>query len=207
VNQRSSTSCQKSKCGKTKTEVKTFDGVGCDCPHTRSTGTVAKGYQQIDCTKDVKSRRHLDETDPRPPPATAGDLYSTRPAPLIPRQLFDVHPANFSDTMTVTCLVSIDGVEQTTGTLVALVGNEVRARQDTPYLASFGPYSGSYLYALTVYTHSGKSGRAILNFRFVSGDKVLKLVETADVAANAVRGSMLSPFLLTTSAPKPLFGA
>ena len=55
--------------------------------------------------------------------------------------------------MTVTALVTIDGVKQDAGTLLAFAGTEIRGLQERPSTPPFGRYVGLALYQIVPYAH------------------------------------------------------
>ena len=79
---------------------------------------------------------------------------------------FEFEPASFDNTMPLTAMVRLGGVDQATGTLVAVVGTEVRGMQDTPSLAPFGPYVGRPIFQITTY---GSDSGETMSFQFVVG--------------------------------------
>ena len=195
VNARQSKTCQRERCGQAKGSE---TDVGCDCPHTRP--NIVNGYQQVGCERDLLSRlssRRLGDLDIPEPDRL--EPHGARPTEHTgrSRELFSFNPANFSDTMTATCLVTIGGIEQTSGTLVALVGTEVRGRQDATFDPSFGPYDGSRLYSLNIFTNEAKATRGTVRFQFAAGAKVYNLSQTLDLIVNQNNGSASVPLQLT----------
>ena len=99
--------------------------------------------------------------------------------------------------MTVTALVMVDGVDQSSGTLLAMVGTEVRGLQDTPDAPVFGPYAGRPLFQLTVHADGG--GESV-GFQIATGGSVVSLVETLSFVVDGNVGSAVAPLVLTGAA-------
>ena len=109
--------------------------------------------------------------------------------------------SQFSNTMTVTALVTLSGIDQSSGTLTALVGTQVRGVQDTLSTPQFGPYMGTALFQIIIYSNGDGE---TLSFTFVSGGVVASLSETLGFTINGNVGNVQSPFLLTSvSSPPP----
>ena len=68
--------------------------------------------------------------------------------------------------MTVTAVVRLGEMNQTTGLLAAFAHEETRGMTDTPSIVRFGPYTGRAVYHLTV--HANMDSEAI-DFRFYDG--------------------------------------
>ena len=107
--------------------------------------------------------------------------------------------------MVMTALVSLSGVAQSSGVLVALVGTEVRGSQDSPSLPPFGPYAGQSLFQITLYADEG--GETV-DFQFyTSSGATVPLVETLTFVVNGNVGNVITPHLLTgvlvSSSPPP----
>ena len=100
--------------------------------------------------------------------------------------------------MTATAMVRLGGVDQATGTLVAVVGTEVRGMQDTPSLAPFGPYVGRPIFQITTY---GNDSGETMSFQFVVGGGLALLAETLTFVVNANIGNALSPLMLSGELP------
>ena len=85
--------------------------------------------------------------------------------------------------MTVTALVTVGGVEQSSGTLFAVVGTEVRGVQDTPSTPPFGPYFGRPLFQITIYADD--AGETV-GFVFLGGSSggVVTMAETLTFQIN-----------------------
>ena len=144
---------------------------------------------------------------PSPPPGTS--VVSSPPPPSPPPPLpspppFVFDPAQFSNSMTVTALVALSGVEQSSGTLSAFVGTEVRGVQDTPSTPPFGAYAGRSMFQVTLYAES--SGET-MSFKFFTGSGTSSLAETLTFEVNGNLGSVVDPYLLTgevvVSSPPP----
>ena len=86
---------------------------------------------------------------------------------------WSVVASDFSDTMTLTAMVTVDGVDKSSGTLGAFVGSQARGVQSSPSLAPFGAYAGKSVFQVTAYANAG--GEA-LEFKFHDG------ASTADMA-------------------------
>ena len=99
--------------------------------------------------------------------------------------------------MAATALVSVGGVEQSSGVLVAMVGTEVRGVQETASTPPFGPYAGKALFQITLYAESGGE---TMSFQFHTGSATVSLTETQVFAVNGNEGSVVAPLLLTGTA-------
>ena len=106
-------------------------------------------------------------------------------------------PSMFSDSMSVTAIVTIDKIDQTSGTLGAFVGTEVRGLQASSSLVSFGAHAGKYLYLLSVYADT--SGET-LTFQFYQ-ENTITLVQTLTFQVNGRVGDVLLPTALTGTTP------
>ena len=114
-----------------------------------------------------------------PPPATVS---------------WSVVASDFSDTMTLTAMVTVDGVDQASGTLGAFVGSQVRGVQSTPSSPPFGAYAGKSVFQLTVYANAG--GETV-SFKFHDGASTADMAETLAFVVNGNQGSVTSPIALT----------
>lgn len=107
--------------------------------------------------------------------------------------------AKFSDTMTMTCKVTIDGKDMSEGTLGAFVGNEVRGLAKPPSRAiPFGPNKGKKLYLITLYADT--SGED-LTFKYFLDGKIIDLSTSLKFKVNGNVGNIFWPKSLTGSAP------
>jgi hypothetical protein len=105
-------------------------------------------------------------------------------------------PTSFSDTMTMTALVNIGGERQTSGTLSAIVEDEVRGEQDTASVPPFGPYKGVAMYQMTIYAN--ENGETV-SFRFDAPNGGAVLKETLEFEVNRNVASVLEPLLLSAT--------
>ena len=106
----------------------------------------------------------------------------------------------YSDTMTLTALVSIGGEDQAYGALAAFSGMEVRGVQSAPSFPSFGPHAARPLYFLTVYC----TGAEKLTFWFANGlgaTTLLNGVISPSVDSNV--GTVNSPYMLAETTQSP----
>merc|ERR1712185_410092 len=137
-----------------------------------------------------------------PPPAPSPPPVVSPPAASPPPFLFD--PAAYANTMALSALVSLGGVDQSSGVLVAYVGTEVRGVQDTVSTPPFGAYAGKALFQITMYAENGGE---TMNFQFYTGSTTVSLSETVTFEVNGNVGSVVAPFLLTgtlaVSSPPP----
>ena len=101
--------------------------------------------------------------------------------------------AAFSESMVLTAMVSIDGIEQSAGTLKVYVGDEVRGMTDSPSIPPFGPFARKSMYLVTV--GANKEGET-LTFKFVSAGINHDLKQTLNFVINGNKGSVLDPFIL-----------
>lgn len=109
----------------------------------------------------------------------------------------------YQDTMPVTALVTIDGVPQSKGTLIALVGDEVRGVREYSSKVTFGPFAGKALFMMDVSTNH--EGTEEVQFKFstddvsaVALDKVVSMTDGTSV------GSAIAPLLLVATASSPV---
>ena len=96
--------------------------------------------------------------------------------------------------MAVSALIKLSGVDQSSGTLTALSGTQVRGVQATPAIAPFGPYVGKAVYQITIY---GDSDGDAVSFVFFTGSATATLVETMVFSINGNVGNIVTPFVLT----------
>ena len=102
--------------------------------------------------------------------------------------------------MTLSAVVSLSGVVQPSGTLVAVVGTVVRGLQDTPSTPPFGPYADKAVYQIT--TYADNDGDTI-GFEFVvAWGSLVPLVGTLTFTVNANVGTVVAPFVLTGDLPE-----
>jgi len=102
----------------------------------------------------------------------------------------------FPDTLTMTALVTIGGVRQEAGALIAVIGEEVRGMQEGPLTPPFGPYNGVALYQMTVYA-DGDGEK--MSFWFESSAGTAALKETLEFEVNRNVGNALEPLLLSAA--------
>lgn len=124
--------------------------------------------------------------------ALAAPEPAQQPLPTAGSSPWTVEPSKFSDTMTVTALVSIDGGAQSAGILAAFVGDGVRGVQATPVAPPFGPFSGKGLFHTTVYAVDGE----MVTFRYHDGSRTIALSGAIPFTINGIVGSALKPFEL-----------
>jgi hypothetical protein len=98
--------------------------------------------------------------------------------------------------MAVTALVTLSGIEQSSGMLTAYAGTAVRGVQDTPSMPPFGPYTGKAMFQITIYANGGGD---TMSFTFVTGGVATSLAETLAFTINSNVGSVLTPFSLTSA--------
>lgn len=103
--------------------------------------------------------------------------------------------------MTLTAAVNIGGVQQSSGTLVACVGTEVRGFQSTPSEPPSGSYSGTKVYQITLY--ADEDGEKV-SFYFLVGSATTMLSETLTFKKKGNEGSVRSPMVLNGVAVSPL---
>ena len=113
--------------------------------------------------------------------------------PQAPREWAEFRPAEFAKTMSITALVSLHGVNRTSGVLAALVADEVRGVQGVPVSPPFGPLAGVHLYLLTVHADAG--GERI-SFALHDGSRTTALDQTLLFEADGRVGGALAPLLL-----------
>ena len=113
---------------------------------------------------------------------------------------WSVTASDFSDTMTLTALVSVGGVEQTSGTLGVFVGTQVRGVQSTLSSPPFGAYAGKSLFQATAYANAGGE---TLTFKFHDGSRTADLTETLAFVVNGNQGSVMDPMSLSAARSAP----
>ncbi len=113
------------------------------------------------------------------------------------------NPAQYPRTMTLSALVTVSGVVQANGTLVALeeATDTIRGVQRVPSFPPFGTYASQPVFQIMLYGPGGGSGDDMLRFVFVSGVdlRVAHLQETVAFVANGNEGSATEPLFLTDS--------
>ena len=87
-------------------------------------------------------------------------------------------------------MVRVGGADQTSGTLLASVGAEVRGLQDTPSVPPFGLYAGRPMYQITIYAEAG--GETI-SFSLSEGSRSASITETLTFEVNGNVGSVVAP--------------
>ena len=128
-----------------------------------------------------------------PPPSPP----SIPPAP--PSSPYVFNPDDFANSMSLTAMVTLSGVDMSSGTLTAYVGLQERGVQRIPKLPPFGPYVGKATFPILI--SSNLDGETV-SFTFTTAGGTSPLAETLAFTANAVVGNAVSPFLLTgTSSP------
>jgi hypothetical protein len=115
-------------------------------------------------------------------------------------EAWTVNPSDFSDTMTMSALVKINGVVQSSGTLASFVGPEVRGVQATTSTPPFGPFAGKAMFQITNYANEGGE---LLTFKFSGINGVNTLTPKKPFAINENIGSVTDPVVLENEpAPK-----
>ena len=141
--------------------------------------------------------------------ALASVAIGTRQAPFL---LTGNSTGVFSNEMTVTALVNIDGVEQASGWLVAHVQAEMRGYSNSPVAPTFGPHAGQLLYTILVGSNmaSGETIHFLFRQHRATGTSNFRLTETLVFQDLEAVGESTDPFMLTgaaTSVPSPIPGS
>ena len=76
---------------------------------------------------------------------------------------WSINAPDFSNNMSMTVHVSIDGSNQSSGSIAAFSGSEIRGLEATSSTAPFGDYAGQSIYSLMVH---GDSSGDILSFKW-----------------------------------------
>ena len=103
-------------------------------------------------------------------------------------------PGFYANTMVMSALVTLGGVEQASGVLTAFAGTDVRGLQDTPSIPPFGPYVGKAIFQITLYADVAGE---MMSFTFFTGSVTVSLAETFTFSINGNAGSVVDPFLLS----------
>jgi hypothetical protein len=103
----------------------------------------------------------------------------------------DVH--KFSDTMTMTARVFIDGTVQSQGTLASFMGPEIHGVQARP--SPHPPFGGGAIYQMTIYADKGGED---LTFRFKTGisTRIYTLTPKKPFTVNGNLGNARTPLVL-----------
>ena len=89
--------------------------------------------------------------------------------------------------MSLTALVTIGGVVQSSGTLTAFAADEVRGVQDTASSPPFGPYAGTAMFQITMY---GEADGDELTFQFQTNDVPTTMAESLTFEVNETLGML-----------------
>ena len=113
-------------------------------------------------------------------------------------EIWKINPADFSNTMTMTALVTVDSTDMNEGSLAAFVGNEIRGLQDQLGFPPFGLFVGRPMFQITIYTNSGGED---LTFRWSSDgtqtNSILVFSNSSITSSiNGNDGSVTEPILL-----------
>ena len=100
--------------------------------------------------------------------------------------------------MTVTAMVMLSDVQQSSGMLTAYVGTAVRGVESKPVMPPFSLYAGQSMFQLIIYANG--NGEA-LSFTFLAGGVASSLAETLVFSAKRNVGSVVASFMLTGSFP------
>jgi hypothetical protein len=118
----------------------------------------------------------------------------------VPSPLSDFNLADYANSMTLTALVSLSGVEQTSGTLTGFVGTTVRGLQGTPSNPPFGPYTDKAIFLIMLFSDiEGETFR----FTFFTGSATVQITETLIGETDGSIGSVIDPFLMTNNPLQP----
>ena len=113
---------------------------------------------------------------------------------------YSFEPAVFASSMSISALVNIRGVEETSGTLIAKFDGVVRGLQSNPTMVPFGPLLGKMMYLMMCYANADGE---TLSFSFEKADsEKVDLSETLNFAKDTSVGNAFVPQMFT-SAPAP----
>lgn len=118
------------------------------------------------------------------------------------------NPSDFESTMTTVFVVHVNDVMQTSGTLVAMVGADIRGYASSPLTPPFGPYAGSSMFFTTIYANDGAED---FSFKFIDDSGAEHdMVLSSDGASwdgkfksNDSAGNVLSPVVLKSVPSSP----
>jgi len=117
---------------------------------------------------------------------------------------WSVNAADYSNTMTLTATVEVNGVEPPAGTLAAFVSNsqECRGVMAAPMVPPFGPFAGSSMYLITLY---GDNSAEDLSFAFQPSDGTppVDLDQIVKFKVNGNKGNVVAPFRLSGTSQAP----
>ena len=114
-------------------------------------------------------------------------------------ETWEVDPFAFPNTMNMTALVMIDGIDMGEGALAAFVGDEIRGLQDSLLFPPFGPFKDRPMFGITIYTDSGGEN---LTFRWSSdGTQANSILVSSyppiTLTINGTEGNVQEPIILT----------
>jgi len=142
-------------------------------------GCTSTRGQSLLQAKLEKIRQHVTHTNPTP---------------------WTVDVNAFSDSMTMTAVVKINGEFVSQGHLFAFVGDECRGVQEQIAGPPFGPFAGVIQFPMTIYANvAGES----LSFKFVAGGRTESWENLFVFATNDNKGSAIAPYVLEATDPPP----
>ena len=118
---------------------------------------------------------------------------------------------SYSDSMTLSTLISVNHVEQVSGTLGAFVGAELRGVQASPSHAPFGAYAHRPVYQIIIYANAARVGTGSNGTGTAVGEtvcfwfdnnsnKLVELQQGIELVINSNIGRVTSPFQLSGAA-------
>jgi hypothetical protein len=104
--------------------------------------------------------------------------------------------AKFAESMVMTAIVALGGIEQAVGALNAYCEDQMRGTHSKPSHPPFGPYRHKPMYQITI---GADAAGDMIRFEFENSGSV-QLSETIPFEVNGAKGSVLTPVLLTGKA-------
>ena len=98
--------------------------------------------------------------------------------------------------MTSSSLVTINNTIQSNGTLIALIGAQIRGKQNTPSIPPFGPCTDTAIFHITIYSDNEDPDPTI-SFRLQQQNVMIPLIQTMTFVNDGNVGTVTTPFQLS----------